>query len=315
MSAGTRKVVEVAAAVITRLDGTFLLGQRAEGTFYPGYWEFPGGKLEAGESASEALCRELREELEIEAQATWPWLMREHHYEHAHVRLHFFEVPHWQGEPQSHVHAALAWQRADALDVSPMLPANGPILKALSLPRWMAITQAADMGVAAQLDALDAALARGLRCVQIREPKMDAGQLAGFAREVRARCREAGAMVLLNGPVELAQACALDGVHCAERTLGELSQRPDLEWVGASCHSRESLQRAATLDFDFAVLGAVKPTPTHPDQPGMGWQQFHALTRELPMPVFAIGGLTMCDMDEARGAGAHGIACIRAAWD
>ena len=77
----SRKIVDVAAAVITRPDGSFLLGQRAPGTFYAGHWEFPGGKVEPGETPREALIRELHEELGLNVDAAWPWIMREHEYE------------------------------------------------------------------------------------------------------------------------------------------------------------------------------------------------------------------------------------------
>ena len=158
-----RKIVDVAAAVITRPDGSFLLGQRAPGTFYPGYWEFPGGKVEPGESPRQALIRELHEELGLRVQTAWPWITREHQYEHAHVRLHFFRVPHWSGEITDHIHSALSWQRIDAMKVSPMLPANGPVLAALALPHEYAITHAWQIGAEAQLAQIDAALARGSR--------------------------------------------------------------------------------------------------------------------------------------------------------
>ena len=87
-----KKIVHVAAAVITRPDGSFLLGQRAPDTFYPGYWEFPGGKVEPGETPRDALVRELDEELGMQVDTAYPWITREHVYEHAHVSLHFFKV-------------------------------------------------------------------------------------------------------------------------------------------------------------------------------------------------------------------------------
>jgi 8-oxo-dGTP diphosphatase len=158
-------ITQVAAAVILRPDGRFLLGQRAADTFYPGYWEFPGGKVEAGESPRQALVRELHEELEIEVLRAHPWIVREHVYEHAHVRLHFFRVVEWRGEMKDHVHAALKWQRAGALTVSPMLPANAPVLAALALPDTYGITHAQDIGVDAQLAALKQALGSGLPMV------------------------------------------------------------------------------------------------------------------------------------------------------
>lgn len=309
-----KKIVDVAAGVITRPDGSFLLGQRAPGTFYPGYWEFPGGKVEPGETPAAALVRELDEELGIRVHALNPWLMREHHYEHAHVRLHFFEVHDWSGEVNDHVHSALAWQWADRLEVAPMLPANGPILKALRLPRTMGITHAGEIGAAAQLAALDAALSAGLRLVQVREPLLDEDERGAFAVEVVRRAHAAGALVVINGDEALARACGADGVHLRAAQLAALAARPDLPWVGASCHSRTELERAAALELDYAVLGAVRETPTHPGQAALGWDGFGRLAAELPIPVLALGGVAPADMSAARASGAHGIAAIRGAW-
>ena len=309
-----KKIVHVAAAVITRPDGSFLVGQRAADTFYPGYWEFPGGKVEAGETAREALIRELREELDMEVLEAWPWLTREHVYEHAHVSLHFFEVPAWRGEIHDRVHAALSWQQAATMDVAPMLPANGPILKALRLPRRMAITQAAEIGIDTQLAHLDQALAGGLRLVQIREPGLSAPDREAFARAVLARTRAAGAITLINDDVDLATRLGADGVHLPARRLAELNTRPELEWVGASCHTRDELERAAALGLDYALLGAVKPTASHPERDALGWDAFADRVRALPLPVLALGGLTPDDLNAAKAHGAHGVAGIRSFW-
>ncbi|MDD2989445.1 MAG: Nudix family hydrolase [Zoogloea sp.] len=309
-----KKIVHVAAAVITRPDGSFLVGQRAADTFYPGYWEFPGGKVEAGETPRDALIRELHEELDMEVLEAWPWLTREHVYEHAHVNLHFFEVPAWRGEIHDRVHAALSWQQAGSMDVEPMLPANGPILKALRLPRRMAITQAAEIGIDTQLARLDQALADGLRLIQIREPGLPAPDREAFTRAVLARTREAGAIALINDDVDLATRLGANGVHLPARRLMELDTRPNLEWVGASCHTRDELERAAALGLDYALLGAVKPTASHPERDALGWNAFADRVRTLPLPVLALGGLKPDDMDTAKAHGAHGIAGIRSFW-
>jgi 8-oxo-dGTP diphosphatase len=308
------KRVEVAAAVITRPDGAFLLGQRAPDTFYPGYWEFPGGKVEIGETPRQALIRELREELGIMVEEAWPWLTREFAYEHAHVRLHFFEVPAWSGSVNDHVHAALAWQRAGELGVTPMLPANGPILRALRLPRGMGITDAGGLGVDAQLAAIQTALARGLKLIQVREPYLSAEERESFARQVLARARPAGTLVVVNGDAELARRIGADGLHLPAAQLAATTRRPDFEWVGASCHTRPELERAAELGLDYALLGPVRATATHPDRPGLGWEPFAEMIAGLSLPVLALGGLGEADLPIARAAGAHGIAAIRSAW-
>ncbi|MDO6386327.1 Nudix family hydrolase [Uliginosibacterium sp. 31-12] len=309
-----KKITHVAAAVITRPDGSFLLGQRAPDTFYPGYWEFPGGKVEAGETPREALVRELAEELAIEVEVAHPWLTREHVYEHAHVHLHFFEVTQWRGEAHAKVHSALAWQQADALEVGPMLPANGPILKALRLPRVMGVTQAAQVGVKAQLAALDRALANGLKWVQVREPDMPPAERAAFIAEVEARCAKAGALCSLNAAEIEASAHPGANLHLPARLLMQLTARPESEWVGASCHTRAELEKAAELGLDYALLGHVQQTPSHAGQPDLGWVRFAELCAGLPLPVLAIGGLTPTDMAHARAHGAHGMAMIRGAW-
>jgi 8-oxo-dGTP diphosphatase len=313
------KLTAVAAAVIERsaADGgtEFLLGQRAPDTFYGGFWEFPGGKLEAGETSLAALRRELGEELGIEVLRADPWLRRQHVYEHAHVRLDFFRVRDWRGELRDHVHSALVWQRADALSVSPMLPANAPVLAALALPDFYAISHAGEIGVTAQFLALERALKRGLKLVQLRELGLDEGSRAAFVRAAVELCHRHGARALINGDVALAQASGADGVHLTGQQLRTLATRPDLPLLAASCHSAAELESAASLGCDFAVFGPVRTTASHPGAPGIGWEAFAAAVAVPPLPTFALGGLTRADLDRAQRAGAHGVAAIRAAWE
>jgi len=317
-----RKITEVAAAVIERrsADGAtgfateFLLGQRAPGTFYPGFWEFPGGKVEPGETPHDALVRELHEELGIEVSRADPWLRREHVYEHAHVRLNFFRVREWHGELHDHVHSALAWQRADGLTVSPMLPANAPVLAALALPDFYAITHAGEIGIDAQLLALAHALEGGLTLVQLREPKLDAARRAAFVHAAVDLCHQYGARVLVNGDAALAEAAGADGVHLPAVRLAAQTARPDFPLVAASCHSAAELDLAGKLGCDFAVFGPVRATASHPGVAGIGWDSFAAAVGVPPLPTFALGGLSRADLDAAQRAGAHGIAAIRAAW-
>jgi 8-oxo-dGTP diphosphatase len=309
------KITEVAAAVIERPDGSFLLGQRAPDTFYPGYWEFPGGKVEAGESPHDALVRELHEELEVEVLQATPWIVREHVYEHAHVRLHFFRVAGWRGEIKDHVHSALEWQRPGATSVAPMLPANAPVLAALALPDTYGITHAHEIGVPSQLTLLERALANGLRLVQLREGRLPADQREPFAAAAVALCQRHGARLLVNGDAQLAWAVGADGLHLTGEQLKGLRGRPNFPLVSASCHDAAELKRAAEFQLDFAVLGAVKTTASHPGQPGMGWLAMAKLLENCPLPVYAIGGLGRGDLGDARLAGAHGIAAIRAVWN
>ena len=308
-------MVEVAAAVLQRRDGSFLLGRRPPGSIYAGYWEFPGGKVEDGETPLLALVRELHEELGIVVDRAHPWLTREFVYEHAHVRLHFFRVVAWQGEVRDLQHDALQWQMPGAASVTPMLPANAPVLAALSLPDWYGITQAATLGVDGQMQSLLKALQDGLRLVQLREPALAPARRAAFVYAAIDLCHSFGARVLVNGDKELAAQAGADGVHLTARQLLAAESRPDFPLAAASCHDASELAQAAQLGLDFVVLGPVRETASHPGQRGMGWQTFSQLIADSPLPIYALGGLGREDLDAAWCAGAHGIAAIRATWD
>ncbi len=305
--------VEVAAAVIERPDGAFLMASRPPGKAYAGWWEFPGGKVEPGETPREALARELAEELGIRVRAAYPWLTRDYDYEHARVRLHFFRVVDWSGEPHPHEGQSMAWVRAERPQVSPILPANGPILKGLSLPLVYAISAASELGRERFLARLEAALAAGLRLVQLREKTLPAEALAELARAVGARCRAYSARLLINGDLALADRLEA-GVHLTAAQLMQMERRPELPWVAASCHDAAELEQAQALGVDFVVLGPVKPTASHPSARTLGWARFTELAAGRALPVYALGGLTTTDLATARQAGAHGIALKTGAW-
>ena len=300
-------------AVITRADAHFLLASRPAGKPYAGYWEFPGGKVEAGESTHAALVRELNEELGIEVTHATPWLTRHYDYPHAHVTLSFFRVSGWRGEPRPQEGQTLAWQHVHAIDVSPVLPANAPIFAALGLPAVYGITQADD-DPTAFLPRLDAALVNGLKLVQVREKYLPPAALEDFARHVIARAHAHSARVLLNADIALAQRLGADGVQLNAAQLGQLTARPDLPLVAASCHNADELGRAELLGCDFALLSPVLPTLSHPGAPSLGWAMFARLCENRTLPIYALGGLAHADLDTARDHGAHGVALLRGAW-
>jgi 8-oxo-dGTP diphosphatase len=303
-------MVQVAAAVIERPDGSFLLAQRPAGKVYAGWWEFPGGKIEAGEAAERALARELREELGIEVRRAYPWVTRVHIYEHATVMLHFFRVVEWTGEPAAREGQAFVWQRLDAPIADPMLPANGPVLASLALPLEYAITDAQSLGVAEQLARVEARMKDGLRLIQVR----DKGhwERARLIYVITSMARQYGAKVLVNGGP------AADGIHFSAEQLMTLRARPpggpNCTLMAASCHSAQELGHAMAIGLDFVVLGPVEATPSHPGAPVLGWDGFRRIAEGASIPVFAIGGLRPHDLDEARRHGAHGLAMITGSW-
>lgn len=308
------KIIEVAAAVLLRADGSFLLAQRPIGKTYAGYWEFPGGKFEAGESAHQALCRELQEELGINVTQACPWLTRVFSYPHATVRLHFFRVFAWAGEPQGLENQQLSWQRLPQLSATPILPANAPILRALSLPPLYAISNAAELGCEEFLRRLEKALQHGLRLLQVREAHLSNDDMLRFTRQVVDLAHRYGARVMVNNDAELARQTGADGVHYTGKQLLDCNARPAFEWCSASCHNTAELQHAGELGFDFALLSPVLPTLSHPGAAHLGWERFSEMLTETTLPVYALGGLKPDDLAIAQQHGAHGIALLRQAW-
>jgi len=307
-------IVEVVAAVLVRPDGAILLASRPPDKTYAGYWEFPGGKVEPGETLEAALARELAEELGIGVARASRWITRVFVYAHATVRLNFFRVFEWTGEPHPHEGQTFSWQAPESVEVSPLLPANFPIVKALTLPPLLGITHAEALGVEGFLARLDAALAGGLRLVQVRDKSLPDDARVRLARETVRRAHAAGARVLVNGSLELARAAGADGVHLDAAAAAKLRARPDCAWVGASCHDAAELAQAAAIEADYALLSPVLPTLTHPGAPTLGWDAFAALAAASPIPVYGLGGLERGDVALAQSHGAHGVALLRGAW-
>jgi len=304
------KITEVAAAVIER-PGEILLAQRPAGKPYPGYWEFPGGKIEPGEDALRALTRELKEELDITVTAATPWITRVYAYTHATVRLHFFRVTAWDGEPKPLEDQAIAWQSVASPGVSPMLPANAPVLKALRLPPILAVSNVLEMGGERWMEAAQLAVFEDVKLIQLREKHLNRLRFQHLLERLMTRATPAGAKVVVNSD------CGVwpqsDGSHLTSAALMMATGRPAGELVGASCHNGEELAKAAALGVDYAVLGPVQETASHPGAALLGWAGFAALSRGCPIPVYAIGGLARADLAIAKQHGGQGVALMRAA--
>jgi 8-oxo-dGTP diphosphatase len=308
-------IVRVAAAVIVGPDGRVLLAQRPPGKAYAGYWEFPGGKLEAGETPRHALDRELREELGLTVRHAVPWLVQRYRYPHAHVELHFFRVFAWHGEPTGHDGQAHAWQTPGRFEVAPLLPANTVVLRSLLLPPVYGITMASELGEETFLARARTALDRGLKLIELREKDWPITRQRMFAASLDALARPYGASILLNGAAEHAREWHCAGVHWTAATLAAATARPTDLRCAASCHTREEIEHAAALGLDFVVLGPVLPTPSHPGAIALGWEGFASIAAQAPLPIYALGGLGHADLDVAMTHGAHGVALRRAAWD
>ena len=308
--------IHVVAAVITDARGRILLARRTEGRDLAGLWEFPGGKCEPGESPEQALIRELQEELGITVQVGAALINVPQLYPDKRLRLDVRRVTSWQGTPRGVEGQALAWVAPEKLVRYRMPPADQPVVAMLLQPDRYLVTPEPGADDDAWLASLSAALENGVQRVQLRARTLEAQpRWQALAGRAVALCHQTGAEVLINGDCELAHTLGA-GVHLRASHLQELTARPLPEAVpvAASCHSAEDLQLAQALGVDFAVVGSVLATATHPQAMLLGWEGFARLREATSLPLYAIGGLSPDDIEESRRHGAQGIAAIRALW-
>jgi 8-oxo-dGTP diphosphatase len=309
-----QKNLIVAVAVIRRKDGRILFAKRPAGKACAGEWEFPGGKIEAGETPFQALHREIEEELAINISHARPWITVRHSYPHAQVLLHFFIVTNWSGKEHGREGQQLSWQDISDISISPMLAANAPVIRALGLPDVYSISCAKTLGEEEFFRRLPNMIDKGMRLLQIREKEMTACQLKRFVDQLLPITVPAGVITLINSSMPAQQIKRFSGVHLTSSHLMELDQRPDFELVAASCHNQLELNQAIKLGLDFVVLSPVLKTASHPDAIPLGISGMRKIIAECPIPVYALGGMSIDQLHEMQSHGAHGIAMMRNAW-
>ena len=305
------KFLHVAVGVIKDNENRVLISKRADDAHQGGLWEFPGGKVEEGETVFKALKRELLEELGLNVHCASPLIKIYHHYPDLSVLLDVFEIDEFSGTARGFEGQQIKWQPANRLDEHDFPAANKAIIKAAQLPRCYAILD--DSNHSALLTNLQKILANHITLIQARLKNSSALQIERFLEKAIPLCKQYQAQLLINSALINADKIKADGLHLTSCDLMALSKRPDIEGlIAASCHNLEQLQQAEKMGVDFVVLAPVLPTLTHPDAEPLGWERFSKWVEQVNLPVFALGGLSMNDMQTAQMAGAQGIAAIRA---
>jgi 8-oxo-dGTP diphosphatase len=311
-----RVPVHVAAAAVNDDQGRILITRRADHVHQGGLWEFPGGKVEPGETTAQALRRELLEELGIQALGSEPLIRVLHHYRDRSVLLDVHRVNAYSGVVEGREGQPWRWVPPGVLRDYAFPAADRPIITALLLPGRYLITGEDAVRSDEFLARLEQALDAGIELVQLRAKTLMEDEYRKLARRAVALCGERGARLLLNGPLELTLRLHAHGIHLTSAQLMNLPERPlgQDRLIGASCHNRNELMRAQDLGLDFAVLSPVRPTLSHPQAAPLGWEGFRRLVDQTAMPIYALGGMGAGDLTQAKRAGAQGIAAIRGLW-
>ncbi|MGI9304015.1 MAG: Nudix family hydrolase [Gammaproteobacteria bacterium] len=307
--------VHVAVGVIVN-DGKVLIAKRPDHLHQGGKWEFPGGKVEAGETVRQALRREFEEELGIRPQGFSPLIRIRHRYADKRVLLDVWEIHAFRGEPMGREGQPLQWVARANINSDAFPRANKGIVNALKLPSEYLITPEPGHDWPSFLSQLERALERGVRLVQLRAKTLDKDSYIELAREALARCRAHDVAMLINGEPEWVERIGAKGVHLTSARLWGCTNRPLPEdlWVAASCHDEHEVAHANGISADFIVAGPVDSTPDHRGVPTLGWGGFLQLSETAAMPAFALGGMSGEETQKAREHGGQGIAAIRGLW-
>ena len=302
-------IIEVAATIVRAPDGRVLLAERTRRQIAAGFWELPGGKIEPGETALAAAARELEEEIGIRPIGARKWISYHHDFRTRRLRLRFFLVERWAGEPTGREGQRLRWVDPAAPSVTPILPSNDRVLLALGLPSLYAMASAdPTRTVAVALETVARQVADGARLIQVGAPDMPPDQRVALARRAQTFASGHGARVLLSGSALEAGRAGVAGVHSSSIQLGRTSFRPPVQLWIASCHDAHDLARATALGADAAVVSPVLPCARHPERQALGWDGLRNLAATASIPLFAHGGLSAQSVAQARGAGAVGVA-------
>jgi 8-oxo-dGTP diphosphatase len=305
-----RPVVDVAVGVVRAPDGRVLLAQRRAGKDAAGFWELPGGQVEPGESAAHAAQRELLEEVGVRALELAPWRVYEHDFPAKRVRLHWFNVRRWAGEPKGREGQQVAWVDPAQPTVGPLLASNELAFATLALPQLVGVARVHHAPGAPNelLARIPSLVAGGLRLLIVRALDLAPGQRVQLTRRVNELRRDTPLRVLLSGTALEARQAGACGLHSSAAALAGLIERPPTRLWAVSAHNARDVERANALGADFVILSPVLPTPAHPGDQALGWDGLQALAAASPLPVYAQGGLGPGDIAAARAAGALGVA-------
>lgn len=305
----SREELQVAVGVVSNAQGEILIAYRPESVHQGNRWEFPGGKLELGETAEAALIRELKEELGLTVKRARLLIAINHQYSDLRVKLWVWKVDEFVGPVCSNEGQVIRWVPVETLKHYSFPAANNAIVNAIQLPSRYAIM--GDDDLLALQRTLIRFVENDVKLIQLRTKLLSTADMQKMLEFATLVCKENKVILMVNSDLCVGDT-SVANLHLTSKDLMAINQRPKVTgWVAASCHNYRELQHAEAIGVDFVVLAPVNRTATHPDAKPLGWERFQRLVAQVNIPVYALGGMMDPDLSLAYENGGQGIAGMR----
>jgi len=321
-----KKIVHVAVGVIFDSQKNILIAKRSDDQHQGGLWEFPGGKVEAGETVQQALARELDEEVGIQCSPDLmtPLIQIPFHYPDKSVYLDVWNVFEGNAGDFRTAHGKegqpVVWAPLAELSDYEFPAANKAILNALILPELIAITPDADVeSIRSYIDrCLASEIGKRPGIIQLRAPQLEQAEFIELAKALYPQCHQAGIKLIWNCPLDWFEAEGSKysaGLHLSVKNQQEAEDKgrfllADNQWLSASVHNLAELEQAQQLGVDYVLVSSVKKTASHPDAEPLSDAELEAIFDNARVPVYGLGGLDIADLAEMKKQGMQGIAGI-----
>ena len=313
---GRQRRVSVSLGIIADNKNRVLLLWRPGDVHQGSTWSFPGGKIKRSETPVQALHREIYEETGLPIHHPVPLITLDHDYADQPVRLHAYLArtrPSSQLVPSGQLHR---WTPLDQLNDKDMPMANRGILRALRLPPMVIISSAAQaLKQPDYFAVLTDILRSGVRLMYLRGAGSSSKEYMTLSRRVQKICGRYQTTLMLDGRQQQARTMNC-GLHLPAHMALHLTRRPipASRLLSVACHNSVELRAAVRLQADFVYISPVCHTTSHPDRSPLGWKHFADLIRSLPIPAYALGGMTPAHLPAAWRNQGQGVALHSRVW-
>lgn len=305
------KTIRAVVGVLRKENQEILISERRRDQFMAGFWELPGGKIEANESLEQAITRELKEELGVQVQQLSLHQTMVHEYQDRTVKLSIYNIDQYQNIATGIEGQTIAWVKINKLHTYNLLPTMKAFIHSITLPNKYWITPSKYHDSDEWLAKFTQKLTQGISLIQLRSK--DALN-SDFIAELYNKCQQYNTRLLLNTINKTFDKSCCDGYHITTAEMLKLNKRPcaNDKLLGVSTHNLKEALQAQAIGADFIVISPVQNTQTHPDTIPIGWDLAKEVVDKLNIPTYFLGGMGEKDLAKTLKLGAQGIAGVNA---